>query len=231
MCVTFGEKGYNVKIIIHDTMKDLKFKRAISGLGGADCILCKTKTDDWTKLEKCKEGFPINRTAEDTLSLYMNLVDEDGNISTKSGDFETRQVITQKPLTTSSQSNITITHSYINGTTWFLKLLYRCHADYQQWIERSDPRGDPIRHARERVLDKIENDTGLHLDRVSGAGGKGVTSTNGPQGRRFFSEEVLDSIKILADKKHKDNLLLLHSQISTVLSIVSSSRKVDLNKL
>ena len=112
-------------------MKDLKFKKYISGLGGADCILCKSQQKDWTDRERVSRGFPIERSAEDTFELYEQLVDEDGDIKTKSGDFDTRQGLTQKPLTTSDQTRITITHSYINGTTWFLKVLYRCHIDYQ----------------------------------------------------------------------------------------------------
>ena len=116
-----------------------------------------------------------------------------------------------------------------NGTSWFLKLLYRCHIDYQQWIEKSDPRGEPIRQSKDCLLSAIYEETGLYLDRINTAGGKGGTSTNGPQGRRFFSE-VIDSIEKLVDEKHRDSLLLLHHQMSTVLSVVSSCRKVDITK-
>ena len=230
ICATVNGQGYDVNVIIHDSMKDLKFKRYISGLGGADCILCTTKQADWTDRTKVADGFPINRSAKNSLELYNELVDENGDIKAKQGDFETRKGLTKKPLTTSDQSNITVTHSYINGTTWFLKVLYRCHADYQQWIEKSDVRGEPVRRAKDRVLEAIYTETGLYLDRVNTAGGKGGTSTNGPQGRRFFSEEVLASIEKLVDEKHRENLLLLHRQLSTVLSVVSSSRKIDLMK-
>ena len=41
---------------------------------------------------------------------------------------------------------------------------------------------------------------------------------------------MIDTIEKLADSKHKDNLLLLHRQLSTILSVVSSSRKVELVK-
>lgn len=122
VCVTIDDVAYNVQVTIHDTMKDLKFKKSVSGLGGADCILCKTRQEDWTNKDKIAAGFPINRSAEDTLTLYNELVDEDGHIATKSGDFETRQGLTQQPITTSDQTSITITHSYINGTSWFLKV-------------------------------------------------------------------------------------------------------------
>ena len=62
-------------------------------------------------------------------------------------------------MTSSDQTSITITHSYINATSWFLKLLYRCHIDYQQRTEKSDPRGEPIRHAKDRVLLKLYEET------------------------------------------------------------------------
>ena len=32
---------------IYDTMKDLKFKKLISGLGGAPCIICDLSQKDW----------------------------------------------------------------------------------------------------------------------------------------------------------------------------------------
>lgn len=65
-----------VSLKIQDTMKDLKFKRDISGLKGADCILCETKTEDWTTRERVINGFPINRRADETWQLYLDLVNE-----------------------------------------------------------------------------------------------------------------------------------------------------------
>ena len=186
LCIRLDDKAVNVKIVIHDSMKDLKFKKHISGLGGADCILCVSQQKDWTDKERVQEGFPINRSAEDTLRLFEELVDKDGNVPCKGGDFDTRQGVTKKPISTSDQMNITITHSYINVTTWFLKVLYRCHIDYQCWIEKKGPLGEPIRNSKDRVLDTIHEETGLYLDRVNRAGEKGGTSTNSPQGRRFF---------------------------------------------
>ena len=114
------------------------------------------------------------------MQLYHDLVNGDGEVPREAGDFETRKGLTKKPLTTSDQTNITITHSYINVTTWFLKLLYRCHIDFKSWIEKSGPLGDPIRNAKvqkDRVLDNILADTGLNLDRCS-SGSHGGTSTN-----------------------------------------------------
>ena len=86
-----------------------------------DCIICKSKQSDWTNPDKVREGFPIDRNAADTEALYHQLVDADGEIPKHADDFDTREGLTQKPLTKSDQRNITITHSYINGTTMFFK--------------------------------------------------------------------------------------------------------------
>ena len=83
--------------------------------------------------------------------------------------------------------------------------------------EKSDPHGDPICRAKDRVLEEIYGKTGLYLDRVNTAGGKGETSTNGPQGRRFFSKELAELIRTSDHDKHKDNLVHLHQQLSIVL--------------
>ena len=68
---------YSVQLAITESMKDLKFKKKLSGLWGADCILCESKKKDW-KVGKIIEGFPISRTADDTLALYEQLM-EAGN--------------------------------------------------------------------------------------------------------------------------------------------------------
>ena len=68
-------------------MKDLKFKKYVSGLGGADCILCKTQAKDWIDKEQIEQGFPINWCADDTLKLYNSLIAKVGETVTKQGDF------------------------------------------------------------------------------------------------------------------------------------------------
>ena len=72
-----------------------------------------------------------------------------------------------------------------------VKLLYRCHIDYRNWIERARPLGESIQRAKERALNAIQEATGLYLDSCSQADGKGGTFTDRPQGRRFFSQEVI----------------------------------------
>ena len=120
------------------------------------------------------------------MSLFKDLV-KDGVIVRKSGDFSKRQGLTIEPLSSSDQKSITITHSYINGTSWFLKLLYQCHIDCRIWNAKKNTSSfQNICQSKNNVLKHTQNETGLYLDQCSRSGGNGGTSTNGPQGRRFF---------------------------------------------
>ena len=220
-----------VEVDIKDTMKDLKFKKLICGLGGAACILCKSKVEDWTNVEKIKDGFRIDRSAADTRDIFNSVVDENSNIVIKPKDFDVRSGVTKEPISTSDQESITITHSYINGCTWYLKLLYRSYADYQKWEEKSTVIGEPLRKARKLVRDAIRDATGLKLDYVNSAGAKTGTSTTGEQARRFFSDKSLPIIKELLSKpnniKHQENMLKLHQELSIVFRVISCTRKIN----
>ena len=95
-------------VTVMDIMKDLKFKKKLSGLGGADCIICESRKADWMDVEQIKKGFPVTRLAENSLDLYNDIVQEGGEIPRSAGDYDTRTGLTQKPLTTSDQHSICI---------------------------------------------------------------------------------------------------------------------------
>ena len=89
-------KTSSVQHVIQDTMKDLKFKKKLCGLGGADCILCETRQCDWMNEQQINEGFPIMRTAAENLDIYTKLIEKDsGRIVPEKGDYPTRKGITQ----------------------------------------------------------------------------------------------------------------------------------------
>ena len=179
---------YIVQCNILDSMKDLKYKKATSGLGGADCILCKYRQADWMNVDRIKEGFPITRSAEETLNLYMNLVQNDGMIERKANYYATREGITEKPLTISDQKSICITHSYINVTGWFLKVLVRLNASWLSWKEKENCYGEHIRAGKERVKTKLEDELALKVFQVAGPLPKGGGSLDGNSG--LFQNEI-----------------------------------------
>ena len=225
--VNYGDMKVDMSFDIKDTMKDLKLKRNISGMKGAHCILCETKQNDWTSAEKATEGFPITCTVAEAKLIYGMLADEDGYVKCTAGDFETRKGVTAEPVTTCDQRSICITHDYINGTNWFLKLLYRTYTDYCCWVEHADPRGEPIRKAKQKVVYILEEKHGLILDQCAGACEKTGTTTTGGQGRRFFSEEIVPTE--IMPQKYDENILLLHKQLSGILCMVSYTGQIDVD--
>ena len=106
---------YESEIAIESSMKDLKVRTLETGLVGADCFLCTTKSHEWKDSNKINKTdyFAISRTAEKTIELYSRMVNKDGEIVRKKNDYDNRQGLTSKPLSTSDQHYITITHQCI----------------------------------------------------------------------------------------------------------------------
>ena len=224
---------YTVTNYIHDSMKDLKFKKKLSGLGGADCIICESRKADWKDVNKVKEGFPITRTAGSSIDLYQQLMEEGngGEIRKKQGDYTSRKGLTQKPITSSDQHSICILHSYLNVLGWFLKLLYRCNQSYECWMERKTIIGEHIRIGKANVQTILREERGLYLDQVSGANDKGGTSNDGNQARRFFHVDSADAVVSCVHPKYKENIKKLHQNLSVLLRVISSTSEVDCEEL
>ena len=120
----------NTSVVIKDTMKDLKIKRSLSLLGGADCIICTTKQDEWMIEGRIREVCAITHSSEETLCLYQSLVNEDGDVPRQHYYYKFRKGLTQQPIITSDKHSICITHAYINIPKWFLNVLYRLNQEY-----------------------------------------------------------------------------------------------------
>jgi len=87
-------------------------------------------------------------------------------------------------------------------------MLCQCHNDFKTWVEKAG-HCEHLKKSKEKVREVIKQKTGLCLDYVNPAGGKGGTSTDGKQGRRFYSDELISVIDDLlgtpCNTKHKDN--------------------------
>ena len=94
---------YELKIAIESSMKDLKVRTLETGLGGDDCLLCTKKSHEWKDSNKINKTdyFSMSRTAEKTIELYSRMVNKDGEIVRKNNDYDNRQGLTSKPLSTS----------------------------------------------------------------------------------------------------------------------------------
>ena len=221
---------YQVDVIIESSMKDLKIRMVESGLGGAECLMCYTQQGDWKNIQKIEEEnfFAITRSADKTLELYEEFMEEKGSIVRKRNDYEERAGLTTQPLSTSDHHYLTLTHQYINGTSWFLKLFYRLKANLLLWTVRGSEGQDKLNKAKKDILKHIEEITGLRLDQVDSSGG---TSTNGPQGRRFFSPELRSNIIDSLPSIYKSKMNTLMQLYSVILRAVSSTQLLIVDEL
>ena len=96
------------------------------------------------------------------------------------------------------------------------------------WTESKTVLGEHIRKGKERVFDMVITDTGLVLDVVCSGRAKGGTSTDGKQGRRFFSEELVPTLKSATKDKYHDDILTIHALLSAIMHVVSSQQRVNL---
>ncbi|CAF0796555.1 unnamed protein product [Didymodactylos carnosus] len=197
---------YELNIAIESSMKDLKVRTLETGLGGAGCLLCATKSHEWKDSNKINkiDYFAISRTAEKTMKLYSRMLNGDDEIVRKKNDYDNRQGLTSKPLSISDQHYIIITHQYINGTQWFLKIIYHLRAHILSWSERGETVKNRVKKAREIVVNEIQASTDLSLDQCDSSGNSG-TSTTGGQGRKFFSYELRNSIIKAVPKAQQNN--------------------------
>ena len=206
-------------------MKDIKYKKKLSGLGGADCLLCSTKQEQWLDPQYIASGFPINRSASENMQIWKDL--SVNNVIKAPNDFATRKGLTQKPLTESDQRSITITHSYINGTQWFCKFLSRVIAKVNKWSLKSYSRQDQsVKVAKDKLLERIKNLTGLTLEQLNKGGHSGTTTT-GNAGREFFSFKMVSVIVEIVPEARQADVLLLHKNMSVLLRIISSNSLFD----
>ena len=218
----------DINALIIDSMKDIKYKTKLSGLGGADCLLCSTKQEQWLSVPCIANGFPINRSANQNMQLWLALA-IDGEVAKESGDFETRKGLTQMPMTISDQRSITITHSYINGTHWFCKFLPRVMTNVKKWSLKSTSRqAILVDYKKDVMLDKIKAVTGVTLEKLN-KGGRSGTTTTGNSGRIFFSSKLVPVIQeLIPESTVQEKILQLHKKMSILLRIISSDKTVDI---
>ena len=89
------------------SMIDGKMVTSLLQLGGAYCTMCTVNLVDAHKVEVIEHGFNINRSIQSITDLALTLMDpETGEIPTKSGDYNVRQGIMDKPITETDVTNI-----------------------------------------------------------------------------------------------------------------------------
>ena len=77
-----------------------------------------------------------------------------------------RKGLTTMPLTISNQHHITITHSYINGISWFCKVLSRVMSKVHVWkLSSYGTQSARVQQAKDKLLNFIKDNVGITVER------------------------------------------------------------------
>ena len=132
--VEVSGKVFNFEVEFIRSMNDGKMQKLLLGRGGAFCLLCPHTQEEAISLQQIKDGFEIREVEIDELNLlYEDLVDEDGNVVKRRGDYSKRLGLTQCPITGVSIKTFPILHALLRGFDFCLKILHKLNAGVTLW--------------------------------------------------------------------------------------------------
>ena len=190
-----------------ETMKDLKFKEKLSGLGGVDSIICESRKEDWKTIDKIPESFPITHSAERAQSVYSN-----NSYTKKMVKLKRNKEITRNTMDWLENTHFIwpTLHTY---RPFCISMFWAGFSKYSVqlilWVleRKRTIIGEHIRNGKKKqknVQLLLREEKGLPLTQVSGANDKSGTSNDGNQARRFFSLNSVDAIVACVPIKYKE---------------------------
>ena len=222
-------EGFNIPEIGHvsvditRSMFDGKMSAILSGAGGASCQLCTATHTELKDQQLVLQGFPINRHISDAIEMFGELEDIESFFSLPSNK---RVNLTHEPVSTINITPASPLHSYTCVFRWFNLLIYHLNSGKLKWA----PTSPTIHQSMIFVRNVVQERTGLKIDQPDPSGG---TTSTGSVARRAFSTEsqFIECVSSLVEPQHKEALSKLHTQISAILRIFNSDRKVNTNEL
>lgn len=120
--------------------------------------------------------------------MYEDLVDEDGNVVKRRGDYSKRLGLTQCPITGVSIKTFPILHALLRGFDFCLKILHKLNAGVTSWKDGKILAGH-VNEAKKRVREIIKNKTGVAVDQPDSVGAGGTTTTGNTAQMFLFEAE------------------------------------------
>ena len=183
---------------------------------------CVQQLRDLTDRDLVLEGFPINRHISDAIEIFADLEDIELFLSLKS---DQRYNLTHPPVSTININPASPLHAYTCLFRWFNLLVYHLNIRKKKW----GPTSLQIKTSMQSVRTLVEEKTGLIIDQPDSRGG---TSSTGNVARQAFSEsDYINCVLSLVDAQHRDSLLQIHTNVSSILRIINSSQKVKTDLL
>jgi hypothetical protein len=222
------------KNIIDRHLIDGKMQELLLGLGGAFCCKCKASFGEAHDKTCVKAGFELSRDVEGLNQIFNDLYDpETHQIAKRPKDYAKRQGLTQKPITTDESvlSASKTLHERMRSEDWFQRVIYRARAKVLKMgpgSRYSVEEKAALELSKKDWIDAVRQDTGMLMDSPCPDGG---TTDTGNTAFRFFSPEIVPTLKRLLPDECRDQVVEIHHKFSVLLRVVSSSRPVNVPML
>jgi hypothetical protein len=191
-------------------------------------VLCTTPSSKAHCRHHVLAGFPMDRTTKGTGEVAKRLTDGLGEIIRKRNDYDSRQGITQTPLTEQDIIHAARgVHKFLRVLTWYETFLFRLVAGTHKWQGGvlSERQKENNVKGRSKCLEVVAKNTGIVLDTPTSKGG---TTDTGNTAKRFFSHELIPSLKSLLPEGKQESALQIHWKLSIILRVFNSRRRVHL---
>ena len=208
-------KAYMYNIIIEAEMSqiDVKMRSLLAGLGGVFCLLCFITTDvACGRHGSYSSYFDITRSAENNMSVWNNLVDENQVIRKRRADYNVRGGLTQEPIIQDDLHLISPLHCLLRCFSFLLKLIYHLRSETFVWSESEKKLRnsytaycDAKRKSQEEVLEH----TGIQMD-MPDTTGKGGTTNTGNICERLLTDYRHILVSLVPAKFQSDMIELLN---------------------
>ena len=228
--VQFKHYAYNIQIEAQMTLIDGKMRALLSGLGGAYCLLCFITSDvACGRHGTYSSYFNITRSAENTMSVWNNLVDENNVIKKRKSDYSVRGGLTQEPIIEEDLNMVSPLHCLLCIFRLVLLLIYHLRSETFVWSESEKKLGDSYDRyckAKAEAKEIVFSKTGIKMD-MPDATGKGGTTNTGNICERLLTDYQHILVSLVPPRFQSDMVELLN-RLWVIISIYTSKPKDDL---
>lgn len=229
--VEMPEKAVNVKAINVSYCLDRKASNLYLGLGGAYCDLCHHSKEDCLDIEFIQNGISITREIKSLHAIFNDFEQEDGSILKRTGDYSVRAGVTARPIATNQVVSIQVLHGLMRSLDMFMKIVVHLVACVYDWTESKVSHNYRfLERARSDLQKKIKDSTGIKWDYADSTGQSGTTTTGNNCRRLLHDVDVRKLVTDCVPEMSRTKMEVLSQRLSIILRVLSSKRKVDVEK-
>ena len=212
------------------TCLDRKAANIYLGIGGAYCDLCTYSKQQCCNESLVEEGFKIDRDISTMQQIFLDLVQDNGDLKRKPNDYPERAGQTAQPIADYNVRSVQVLHALLRSFDHLMKVVIHLKAGVMYWTEsKTDPSHQFLEMEKRRLQAKILEKTGIKWNFADSTGHSGNTTTGNVARSLLYSEENRILItEDITNTELRSVLLQYATDLSHILRVLSSGQKVNL---